>query len=95
MGSFAPLGVELAQDKDSSATLTHLGFTKNVKLLPTSPSLWAGGKEPSSIDYITLRHCAEESRWVAAVPRPDICARVARIASRINALCGSHVYRIN
>ena len=29
------------------------------------------------------------------VSRPDICARLARIASRINALKGSDVYRIN
>ena len=31
----------------------------------------------------------------AAVPRPNICARLARIDSRISALCGSDVYRIN
>ena len=33
--------------------------------------------------------------WLATVSRPDICARLARIASRINALTGSDVYRIN
>ena len=32
---------------------------------------------------------------VARVSRPDICVRMARIASRINSLSGSDVYRIN
>ena len=48
------------------------------------------------MEYIKLRQCKlGELRWVAAVSRPDICARLARIASRITALCGSDVYRIN
>ena len=33
--------------------------------------------------------------WLATVSRPDICARLARIASRINALQGCDVYRID
>ena len=33
--------------------------------------------------------------WLATVSRPDICARLARISSRINELTGSDVYRIN
>ena len=46
--------------------------------------------------YATLLQCKlGELRRVAAVSRPDICARLARIASRINALRGSDVYRIN
>ena len=32
---------------------------------------------------------------MAAVSRPDICARLANIASRITSPCGSDVYRIN
>ena len=33
--------------------------------------------------------------WVGTGARPDICARVARIASRINALIGGDFHRIN
>ena len=33
--------------------------------------------------------------WLATVSRLEICARLARIASRKNSLCGSDVYRIN
>ena len=77
-------------------TLTQADFTKNLIPLPTSPELWAGRKEPSSADYIKLRQRkTREWRWAAAVSRPDICARLERIAPRIDALCGSDVYRIH
>ena len=36
-----------------------------------------------------------ELRWVATASRPDISARLARIAQRVNALCRSYVYRIH
>ena len=48
------------------------------------------------MDCIKLRQSVlGELRWVATVSRPDICARLARIASGINALCWSEVYRFN
>ena len=91
-----PAGMELGQEKDFSVTSTHADFTKNLKLLPTPPALWAGRKEPLSMSYIKLRQCASgKLRWVAAVSRPDICARLAPIASRVNSLRRSDVYRIN
>ena len=33
--------------------------------------------------------------WLATVSRPDICARLANIASRVNVLQGCDIYRIN
>ena len=48
------------------------------------------------MDGTTLRQCKlGELRRAATVSRPDICARFARIASRINALSGSDAHRIN
>ena len=48
------------------------------------------------MDYIKLRLCKlGKLLWVATVSRPDVCARLARIASMINALSGSDVYRIH
>ena len=48
------------------------------------------------MDHIELRQCKSgEICLVATAPRPDTCARLARIASRINALSGSDAYRIN
>ena len=88
--------MELGQGKDFSATSPQADFAKNPKLLPTSPAIWVGRKEPLSTDYVTLRRRKlRELRWAVAVARPDISARLARNASRINALCGSDVYRIN
>ena len=33
--------------------------------------------------------------WLATVSRPDICARLAQLASKVNDLQGSDIYRIN
>ena len=84
------------EEKDFAATLTQEDFTNNLKTLPTSPELWAGRKEPLPLDETDLRRRKMgEPCWVATVSRPDVRARLARIASRINSLCGSDVYRIN
>ena len=94
--SFVHAGMELGQEKDFSATSTHADFTKNLKLLPTSPELWAGRKEPLSMGYIKLRQRKSgKLRWVATVSRPDICARLAPIASRVNTHRRNDVYRMN
>ena len=94
--SFVRAGMELDKEQDSPVALARKDFTKNLKLLLTFPALRAGRKELLSIDYIKLRQCKSgELRSIATVSRPDICARLARIASRINAPCGSDAYRIN
>ena len=94
-GSFVHVGMELAQEWGFSVTLAQADFAKNVKLLPTSSLLRAGRRGPLSMDYIKLRQCKLGNvRWIATVSRPGICARSARVASRIDALCGSDAYRI-
>ena len=94
--SVAHEGMEMARAEDFSATLTQEDFAKNLKPPPTSLELRAGRKEPLSLDEAELRQCKlGELCSVAATSRPDICARLARIASKGNSLCGSDVYRIN
>ena len=89
------MGMDLAQGKDFAATATQADFAKSMKISPTSPELWAGRKETLPMKYVKLRECElGELCRVAAAPRPDICARLARIAPRINARSGSDVYRI-
>ena len=86
VGSSVHVGMGLAQEKDFSMTLTQADFAKNLKLLPTSPELWARRREPLSTLYVKLRTCKlGELGWVATASQPDICARLARIASRTNA----------
>ena len=88
------VGTKLFQEKDFSSTFAQECFTENPMPLPTSPELWAGRKEPLLLNETKLRQCKfGELRSVATVSRPDMCARLARIASKINALRGSDVYR--
>ena len=50
---------------------------------------------PLSMDYAEFRQCElGEICWVTTASRPDTCALLARIKSRINALCGSDLHRI-
>ena len=95
-GSFVHVGMEVAQGKDFSVTSTQEDFTGNLKLLPTSPERCVGRKNSLSMADVKLRQrkCGELC-WVATVARPDFCARVAKIAPRINALCGEGVFRTN
>ena len=74
-GSFVHVGMQLVQKKDFSWTLTQEDFAKNLKLLPTTPSLWAGRKNPQPMDDTKLRQrTLGELCWVAAVSLPDMCA---------------------
>ena len=89
------VGAQLSQVGDFSATLTQEYFTTALKFLPTSPKRRAGRKDPSSIDETEMRQYASgDLRWVAAVSRQDICARLAKIPSRIDSLCGNDVQRM-
>ena len=77
-------------------TLTQEDFTKNLVPLPTSPEPWAGRKNPPSLrDTKMPQRKLGEPSWVATESRRDICECSARTASKINALCGSHINCIN
>ena len=94
--NFVRIGMELSQDKSFSVTLTQKDFAEKLKPLGTSPQLRAARQKVLSPEDVELRQCKlGELCWLATVSRPDICARLARIASRINELTGSDVYRIN
>ena len=78
---FVHVGRVLGQEKDFSAMSAQADLTKNMKLLPTPPLLWAGRKEPMSMGYIKLRQCRSgELRCVTTAPLADFRARLARIA---------------
>ena len=64
--------------------------------LLTSPKLRGGRMGQSPLDEAKMHQCTlGELCWVATGPRPDTGARLARIASPINSVCGSGVYRIS
>ena len=76
--------------------MTQAKFSKQLKLLDTSPTLWkARQRYPSDEDKLRRQCEMGELCWLAAVSRPDICALLAQLASKLNNLQGSDIYRIN
>ena len=87
-------GMEVSQETNFTEKLAQEEFTSNLKPPPTYPDLQAAPRQPLSQLDIQLRRCTfGELRWPAPVSRPDICARVARIAPRVDPLQGSDFYR--
>ena len=63
--------------------------------MDASPSLRANRQQPLGDEDKLRRQCKlGEFCWPAAAARPDICARLAHIAFRVNGLKGSDIYRI-
>ena len=88
--------MDFLQIHDFSATATQREFARDLQPLPNAPKLWSSRRLWLSLEDTELRQCKlGELCWLATVSRPDICARLARIAYRINSLQGSDVYRIN
>ena len=93
---FVHVGVELPRGSDFSVGLTQSAFTESLLPMDTSPILWADRQKLLGVEDKLLRQCKlGELCWLATVSRPDICDRLAHIASRVNVLQGSDIYRIN
>ena len=93
---FVREGMELAHGHTFPATLTQSDFAKNLQPIPVAPKLRAARQKllPPEDGHLCRRKLGE-LRWLAMVSRPDIRPRLARVASRINLLQGSDVYRMN
>ena len=94
--SFVHVGMEFVQKADFSGGLTQAEFTRHSELIDTSPELWKRRRRPLSDEEKLLCQCKTgELCWLATVSRPDICARLAQLASKVNDLQSSDIYRIN
>ena len=94
--SLARVGIEFNQEGNSSVTLTQEDFTTNAKTIPTPPELWPTRQKTLSAEEI--QPCQRKLGalcCLATFSRPDICARLARIASRVNSFQRSDFYQIN
>ena len=90
------MGAESVQDSAFSVSLTRGDFAERLRPLGASPQFRAARRKSLSPENAKLRQSKlGELCRLAAVSRPDICPRLARIASRINTLKGCDVYRIN
>ena len=57
--------------------------------MPASPEFWASPGRPLSVEENRRRQCKlVELRRLATVFRPDICARLAQLAAKVNSLHG-------
>ena len=83
--NFVHVGMELAQLPDFSVALTQEEFTCRLQPLETSTALWKRRQGPLSDEEKLLCQCKMgELCWLATVSRPDICARLAQLASNVN-----------
>ena len=93
---FAQVGTGLPRGSDFSVGLTQSAFAEGLLPMGTSPTLRANRQKLLGVEDKLLRQCKlGELCWLATVSRPDICARLARIASRVNVLRRGDIYRIN
>ena len=59
-------------------------FAKQLLPLAPSPALWTVRQKPLSGEEKLLCQCKMgELCWLATVSRPDICARLAQLASKV------------
>ena len=83
----------LSKENDFSVLLAQ-EFTKGLNSIPTSPTLLASRRRPLSSGKIKMRQRKFGGlSWLVTASRPDICARLARIASGVNSSQSSNVYR--
>ena len=79
-----------------SVKSTREEFTENLRPLTSSPELWAARQRPLPPGAIYLCQCKlAELCYLAAVSRPNIRARLTRIATQVTPLRGADVSRIS
>ena len=72
---------------------TQRKFTDAIQSIPNGQESWAPRPRQLGMQEIGRRQCKfGELRRLATVSRPDICARLAQLASRVNSLQGSDAY---
>ena len=88
--------MELPKEKEYSARLAQAEFTSKSAPMATFPSPWAARPQSRAPGNVLRRECKlGELRWLPTVSRPDLCARPARLASKINSLPENDKYRVN
>ena len=71
-------GMEMRQDNDFPVKLPQESSADSPRPIPTSSGLWASLRRPLSMDGLRMYQCkVGDSRLLATVSRPGICARLA------------------
>ena len=93
---FAHARMESTQEDDFSVISTQVAIVKKLKLIPTASELPNAPQKPASADETALcQGKMNEAFRSATVFRPGICARLARLAYRVDASQGPNLPRIN
>ena len=86
--------MELRQEKDYSVRWTQVESTSKLAPAETSPGLRAARQRLPPPEDVLRRQCTlGELRWLVTALRPDICARLARLAPEVKPLKGRDTYR--
>ena len=94
--NFAHVGMEATQANNAPIQMPMGHFTNAPNPIPTNHELWASRPRPLSMEDVRIRQCKlGKLRWPATVPWPDVRARLARLAARVNSLPGRDMSRTN
>ena len=94
--NFAHVGAELPKGKVFSVTLTQQKLTDALQSIRATKGNWASRECPRQLGEIRRRQCKlGEACCSATVASPNICARLAPLASKVNSLKGSDIYWID
>ena len=84
LGGWRTRSRRLFQQNDCSARSTEEEFAIKLEPLETSPELWASRQQVCSPEDVRRCQCElGDLRLLATAPRPDICARLAKLASKV------------
>ena len=89
--SFVHVGRGPPEANESSVQLTQEHFTQALKPIPTTPAFWAPLQRPLSLEIRERQYEFRELRWLAAVLRPGIYARLAWIPRMAATLTASTI----
>ena len=88
--------MKLNQEGGFPATSTQEAYAKNLKPVPTPPKLSASRQRPLPAAHAKLHQSKlGDPLRLATASRPGICAKLARIGSRIDSVPDNDIYRIN
>ena len=94
--SCAHAGMAVSPANDYSARLTQADFSSKLVPLGTARALWAARRQLLSPEAVLrCRRKLGELCWLATTSRPDICARLTKLAPKGNSIRRRDTYRVD
>ena len=94
--NFTQIGMDVHQKDDGSVEITQKTFSDWLRPIDTSPSPLKDRNRPLGDEELQIcQSKLGELRWLATVPRPDTCARLACFSAKLDSLHVVDIYRID